>query len=64
MLDTKLGEKYNLNYMQGAVDNTYIDATNDFRLDLQERLMRKANEITRQRRIAPLRRDQGMCMKC
>jgi len=64
VLDKSIGEKYNLNYMQGVVDNMYIDSSNDFRTDLQERLMRKANEVTRQRRMAPLRRDQGTCAKC
>ena len=64
MLDEQNGIKNSLNSIRGNVDNAWMDRTNDFRDDLQERLMRKANEITRQRRLAPLRRDQGTCNRC
>jgi hypothetical protein len=38
-----------------SADMHFIDSSNQHRLDLQERLMRKINERTRQRRIAPIR---------
>lgn len=39
-----------------AMNENFVDRTNTYRIDLQERLMRKNNEITRQRRMFPMRR--------
>lgn len=45
-----------LNTLRYHADASFIESTNRHRLDIQERLMRKSNEITRQRRVAPIRR--------
>jgi hypothetical protein len=44
-----------LNSMHAIADAAFIETTNQHRIDLQERLMRKCNEMTRQRRMAPIR---------
>jgi hypothetical protein len=62
MLDTENGNENCLSSIKCKVDGSWMNSTSDFRVDLQERLMKKANEKTRQQRLAPLRRDGGMCM--
>jgi hypothetical protein len=46
-----------LEVVKAEVQNAFIDNGNAFRTSLQESLMKKSNEMTRQRRLFPLQRD-------
>jgi len=48
--------------MREMVNQVFTDSTNQFRAELQERLMRKANNIAWQQRKAPISRN-GFCAK-
>lgn len=53
-----------LEIVKSQVHDAFINNVNDHRISMQESLMRKSNEMTRQRRMFPIQRDsRTRCMK-